>query len=61
MKLGKKIRRAWWTSVKWVAPQFAEIKMEISEPLEDGDYIIGHNTDNPHPIKIKDGKFYRVE
>ena len=59
--LTKRIVRIWWTLVRWIAPRFAEIKMEISEPLEDGDYVIGHNTKNSAPIKVKNGKIYRVE
>ena len=61
MTIGKKVLQGWWTLVRWIAPQLAEIKIELSDPLSNGDYVVGHNTDGPYPIKIKNGKIYRVE
>ena len=63
MKPIKKIKQIWWTLVRWIFPQFAEIKIELSDPLPDGHYVIRHrhNTDDPYPIKIKNGKIYRAE
>lgn len=63
MKLPKKIRRIWWTLVRWIAPRFVEIKMGFYSPLPDENYIVKDFTDEltNEPIKIKNGKIYRVE
>jgi hypothetical protein len=45
--------------IKWAMPRYTEIDMAFSEPLPDGDYVVGHG-DNPEHIKIKQGKIYHV-
>lgn len=64
MKIAKKLTQIGcalilgYTLIKWlVLPQLVEIDLPLSEPLPDGDYIVGHS-DSSERIRIKGGKTY---
>lgn len=41
----------------WTAPQLVKVNLPMSEPLPDGDYIVGHSNTSDR-IRIKKGKTY---
>ena len=43
--------------IMWARPRYEEINMKLSEPLPDGDYVVGHS-DSSDQIKIKGGRVF---
>ena len=57
-KLIRKTKFIWWTLIRWIVPRWAEIKIDLSEPLPDGNYVTSTTGRN---IKIEHGKIYRLD
>lgn len=44
--------------IKWAVPRYEEVKMALSNPLPDGNYVILRTSGALDPIKIRDGIVY---